>query len=321
MNIILVPILGWLLAIAYNSFEELISKNENVINKHRIAYSIIVFYVMVLIVQYNAFRNKLYDKYWIWLFRHVASKDVLFIIFAGLAFVIIWILLNLASKINFQSPGSLGIILSLFIVFSTLDMESVGANMWIYPAPLATPTRYRLNVAQLNMESFTAPRIEPGTLSLSSAFSVGNKETKRFNWYFNRYIEFLENTEDQLSYRRKLLGIVDGRRLYFSKAIDYLTVEGFLEDASQFNNFERVISYTGDELVLNVSVTTEGYLSFIDNWDSDWEAILDSKPTKIALLFGTFKSVKIPPGEHRLIFAYRPKLFNIFAKKLKSSIY
>jgi cell division protein FtsW (lipid II flippase) len=63
---------------------------------------------------------------------------VLYIILAGLAFVIIWILLNLASKINFQSPGILGIILSLFIVFPTLDMESVGANMWIYPAPLAT---------------------------------------------------------------------------------------------------------------------------------------------------------------------------------------
>ena len=48
MNVILVPILGWLLAIAYNSFEELISKNKNVINKHRIAYIILVFYVVVL---------------------------------------------------------------------------------------------------------------------------------------------------------------------------------------------------------------------------------------------------------------------------------
>lgn len=321
MNIILVPILGWLLAIAYNYFEELISKIENVRNKHRAAYIILVFYVAVLIIQYGAFRNKLYDKYWIWLFRHVASKDVLFIVFAGLAFLIIWILLNLTSKINFQSPLILGIILSSFVVFSILDMGSVGANMWIYPSPLPTPTRYKLNAAKINMESFTVPRIEPGTLSISSEFSVGNKETKRFNWYFNRYVEFLENTEEQLTYRRKLLGIVDGRKLYFSKAINYPTIEAFLEDAIKFKNFERVISYTGDELVLNVNATTEGYLSFIDNWDSDWEATLDSKPTKIARLFGTFKSVQIPPGEHRLIFAYRPKLFKMFSEKLKSSTY
>jgi hypothetical protein len=319
MNIILVPILGWLLAIAYNYFEVLISQSKNVKNKRLAAYVLLGVYVAILIIQYDVFRNKLYDKYWLLLFQHAASKEVLFIIFGGLAFVITWFFLNLPSKINVQSPQFLGIVLSCFILFSTLDMRSVGANMWIYPSSLATTTRYKLNVAKLNMESFTVPRIEAGTLSISSAFSVGNKDTKSFNWYFNRYVEFIENKEEQLTYRRKLLGIVDGRKLYFSKAIDYPTIKAFLEDATQFKNFERVISYTGDELVLNVNVTTEGYLSFIDNWDSDWEATLDSKPTKIELLFETFKSVQIPPGEHRLIFAYRPNLFKMFAEKRKSS--
>jgi len=77
-----------------------------------------------------------------------------------------------------------------------------------------------------------------------------------------------------------------------------------------------VISYTADELVLKVNVPTEGYLSFIDNWDRDWEATVDSKITPIERLFGVFKSVRLPPGEHQVIFAYRPKLFRIFAKKI-----
>lgn len=79
-----------------------------------------------------------------------------------------------------------------------------------------------------------------------------------------------------------------------------------------------MIFYNGDELVLNVNVKTEGYLSFIDNWDSAWQAKIDSKPTKIELLFGTFKSVQIPPGDHLVIFAYRPRLFKFFAEKLNS---
>jgi hypothetical protein len=68
----------------------------------------------------------------------------------------------------------------------------------MYTSPLAIPQRYKLNVEQLNIESFTVPRIERGTLSLTSAFSVGNKKTKNLDWwYFNRYVQFLENTENQ----------------------------------------------------------------------------------------------------------------------------
>lgn len=50
-------------------------------------------------------------------------------------------------------------------------------------------------------------------------------------------------------------------------------------------------------------------------WYSDWKATVDSKPTKIKLLFGTFKSVQIPPGKHRVIFAYRPRLFNFLLQQ------
>jgi hypothetical protein len=317
MNIILVPIIAWLLAISYTHFEKLICQNKCFQNKRRAINVIVGVSLAILIIQYDAFKNQLYDNYWIWYFRDVASKDVFFIIFGIFAFLIIWVILNLASKINFKSPDILGIVLTGFILFSALDMRSIGASMWIYPSPLATPKRYKLNVEQLNMESFTVPRIEPGTLSLNSAFSVGNKDTKNFNWYFNRYVQFLDTTEDQLNYRKKLLGIVDGKKLYFSQSIDYPTIKAFLEDATQFNNFERVISYTGDELLLEVNVPTEGYLSFIDNWDRDWEATVDSKLIqKIERLFGLFKSVRLPAGKHRVVFAYRPKLFKMFAGKL-----
>ncbi len=315
MNIILVPIIAWLLAIAYEHFEQHISRKKSFKNKLQTTYIITGIYLCLLIIQFDAFTNKLYDNYWTWYFRYVADKDLLFIIFGFLAFISILFVIKLALKNNFQSPHFLSIVLTGFILISVLDMSSVGTNMWMSAVTLATPKRSKLNIEQLNLQSFTVPRTESGTLSINSTFVVGNKETKRFNWYFNRYVNFLENTETQLNDRRKLLGVMDGKKLYFSQSINYNKIGAFLDDAAQFNDFERVISYSGDKLVLDVNVIKDGYLSFIDNWDSDWEARVDNQITPIERLFGLFKSVYLTAGEHRVIFDYSPKFFKMFAEK------
>lgn len=315
MNIILVPIIAWLLAIAYEHFEQYISRRQS-LQKTLQATSIITgIYLCILIIQFDVFNSKLYDNYWTWYFRFVASKDVLFILFGFLAFLSILLVLIQAFKDNLQSAHFFNIVLTGFILLSVLDMRNVGTSMWMSPAPLAISKRSKLNVEQLNLKSFTVARTESGTLSLNSAFIVGNKDTKRFNWYFNRYVNFLENTETQLKDRRKLLGVTDGKKLYFSQSIKYNKIGAFLNDAAQFNDFERVISYSGDKLVLDVNVLQDGYLSFIDNWDSDWEARVDKQIIPIERLFGLFKSVYLTAGEHRVIFAYRPKFFKAFAEK------
>ena len=51
-----------------------------------------------------------------------------------------------------------------------------------------------------------------------------------------------------------------------------------------------------------------GHLSFIDNWDYGWKVYVDGNPAKMELLFGTFKSVRVPPGRHRVEFCYQPGL-------------
>jgi uncharacterized membrane protein YfhO len=69
-----------------------------------------------------------------------------------------------------------------------------------------------------------------------------------------------------------------------------------------------LISYNGDELVWELDMPVNGYFSFIDNWDPYWKAYVDDKETPIKLLFGTFKSVPLTPGKHRVIFRYEPTL-------------
>jgi uncharacterized membrane protein YfhO len=69
-----------------------------------------------------------------------------------------------------------------------------------------------------------------------------------------------------------------------------------------------LVSYTGDELVWEINAPVGGYLSFIDNWDRGWKVFIDGKVVDIELLFGTFKSVRLTPGNHSVRFSYQPGL-------------
>ncbi|NJO17388.1 MAG: YfhO family protein [Thioploca sp.] len=105
------------------------------------------------------------------------------------------------------------------------------------------------------------------------------------------------------------MGIYDGKKIYFSNVINYLTVTEFLKDTKQFENLEySIVLYTGDKLILDIQAPKSGYLSFIDNWDPDWIAMIDNQLVPIEILFGTFKSVYVQKGKHRVTFTYHPKL-------------
>ena len=98
----------------------------------------------------------------------------------------------------------------------------------------------------------------------------------------------------------------DGRKIFFSKSIKHPTVQSFLQDAAHYQRRGHLASYTGDELIWEINTPTEGYLSFIDNWDRGWKVFVDEKEAKIELLFGTFKSVRLAPGPHSVRFCYQP---------------
>ncbi len=128
-------------------------------------------------------------------------------------------------------------------------------------------------------------------------------------WYFSRYNRFLKETEDELEARRTLLGVKDGRKLFFSESIEHNSVQSFLRDAARYQHLGRLLSYTGDELRWDIETPVAGYLSFIDNWECGWKVFVDEKEAEIELLFGTFKSVRLAPGRHRVRFSYQPGLF------------
>jgi uncharacterized membrane protein YfhO len=109
-----------------------------------------------------------------------------------------------------------------------------------------------------------------------------------------------------------LLGVRDGRKIFFSESIEHSTVQSFLRDALRYRDTGHLLSYTGDQLCWEINAPVKGYLSFIDNWDWGWNAFVDDKPSEINLLFGTFKSVAIAPGRHIVRFSYEPGIRVLF---------
>jgi hypothetical protein len=345
MNIILVPIFAWFLALAYQYFESIVFAQEpSFPNNWRFgrvkpALYLILNFSIVLVFQLLCLDNKVIDEYWTafiaptniyeswskyfagqeWLasfFKMMSDRyaslspdeivtdiGILFLVFTILAFLmLIFFVLRPPQKFDLkQRWWSVWIIL---FVFSVINMISVGPWMWTNGVAQIEPP-FPLNITNKNSQSLTTTRTHEFGIRFSNTFGVGIMP----NWYFDRYITFLKTQATDSFAMDQLLGITDGKRLYFSERIDYPSVREFLADAGRFQALEKVVSYTGDKLVIKVQAPRKGFISFIDNWEEGWSTTIDGKSVSIDLLFGTFKSVQLTPGNHIVIFEYRPGFF------------
>ncbi len=323
LNIILVPVLAWLLSIAYASFESLLSSKEVPAPKKRLRLFapivvLIAVYAVVLVIQLYLYRNNIHDVLWILYFKHLSPQRLQFVVYGAAAFVAIFSIVLLSKRIGFKSNRALTTVLAVLVLVAALEMRHVGARMWTYQNK-TQKNRIRLDVTKLNEASFRFRRTDQyDSISLRPNFSVGVMKP----WYFSQYNRFLKETEDELGARKILLGVQDGaniglngyRKIFFSKSIkhptvqSFLPVQSFLRDAARYQHSGHLVSYTGDELRWEINAPIEGYLSFIDNWGRGWKVFVDDEPADMELLFGTFKSVRLAPGLHRVRFCYQPGL-------------
>lgn len=313
LNIIVVIILSWLLTLAYDYFESIVSGQNEIIDKKRFRLaapilSLLVAYAIVLSIQLYLYLNKIYDPYWPKYFDHLSPQRVKFVIYGAVGFVAVLSLMLFGRRIQLQSNSSRVLVLAGLVLVAALEMRPVGTHIWTYRGK-TWEKRPNLDVAKINKASFRFRRMldknKKKMLSLGPNFNVGIIPT----WYFSRYADFLEATEDEPRVRNILLGVVDARKVFFSESIEHKTVQSFLSDAWRYKDLGRLVSYTGDELCWEVAAPVGGYLSFIDNWDHGWKVFVDEKETEMELLFGTFKSVQLTPGRHQVRFSYQPSFF------------
>lgn len=310
LNIILVPIFAWLLSLGYGSFESVILRQDvaAVVRKRSWVLSPIVAlvaaYSAVLGVQLFLYLNEVYDRYWPMYFKHLSPQRIWFIIYGAAAFVIILSFMIFSKWIRRRPGRSLTAVFTVLLVVAVLEMRPVGTHIWTHPGK-PQKNRIHMDVAKINKASFRFRRTDHyNSISLGPNFSVGIMKP----WYFNRYNRFLEDTEDEIEARRTLLGVKDGTKIFFTESIQHATVQSFLRDAMRYRSPGRLLSYTGEELLWEIQTPVAGYLSFIDNWGPGWYVCVDDEPAEIELLFGTFKSVRLSAGKHRVRFYYQPRL-------------
>ncbi|MEI8132777.1 MAG: hypothetical protein WCG34_10105, partial [Leptolinea sp.] len=203
-----------------------------------------------------------------------------YIVFGLMAAVIVALLICKV-RLRFGSSAHWLLFIGLGL-FSAINLWFGGAWLWNNGFSLKED-RKPGNYQRMFSSALTTPRKnENSTLTLSPSFSVGSPP----KWHYGRYQEFYFRAVGESDARDALLGVTDGRRFYFSDSIRYETIAGYLVDANQFEIKPVVHEYTGDSLLVEVTMPQSGYFSFIDNWDEDWRAQVDGKSVAMEQLFG-----------------------------------
>src|SRR5262249_48386944 len=178
--------------------------------------------------------------------------------------------------------------------------------------------------------SFAEPRRVEGSLAnpFNHHHSVGLVEGwgfirhEQFYWkYFDGYdgVARRDVPEDQVAAARRFFGVdQSGRRLFLTSRIDYTTPLDFMADVdASMTSGDATIEiefFDGDTLRLNVNNQRAAWLSYIDNWDANWMATADGRDVAIERLFGSYKSIRVPRGQSKVVFSYRPGLLPSVAK-------
>jgi hypothetical protein len=305
LNIVLVPILGWLLAAGYRNFEGLVGAP----GRKRALAAAAGLFAAAFLLQVYFIAAKDFHYYWLNYFVQIKldhtpgafhpfilHSHLAFPFFCACSFLLLLYWLRAARR---PAPGR--VLFLCLAVLSAADLWAIGPWMWMARKKVSMVPP--LEVQALDTAAFAKPRVDTyNGISLTSSFNAGVLA----NWYFERYVRFRSLYGGDKESLNELLGITDGKRLFFTAGIDHASVKGFLADAARMPQAVSVLKYDGDSLAVELDQPRGGYLSFIDNWDPDWTVSVDGEAARLELLFGTFKSVKVPRGAHRVVFAYRP---------------
>lgn len=321
INIILLPVFTYLLAVACALFSKIpaAKKNEDIKERTRFIYFVTAFislYLIIIYVQVYFFNHKVFDYNSLNYFKSLMSPDFNeknFIIYSILSFAVLMIFIFSLRFVN-KKVIVLIFIISVFII-NSFDLYHANSNQWAITKKPDT-VRKRVMMDELDIISLSTPRnSEDGMITISNSFSVGYVD----EWYYERYVKFLKNIENGADETKaesinELLGMNDGKRIFCSYTIENKGIDEFIDDSKKYESSElinlKIEKYNGDELICTIETKENGYCSFIDNWDPDWKVTVNGEDETVEKLFGTFKSVKIEKGKNIIRYKYSPKYFN-----------
>lgn len=318
MALLLAPALTWL-------FDRLLAGPQGPEDDGpRIVRRLAACWALMFLAQIVLFSCGLFDQQWSFHRRGVFS-ELFFPLTGILSFLLVrWAVLRAPGRTGGRI-GAAALVLAGILALNLLDLGFLGSGFWSrkHKESLRANVTLTHDVAAIDALALTTPRRNTrDTIALAEDFNVGRVP----NWYYERFMR-LSNAlwgygDDyaplvprpdadplQVAAMGEILGLNDGRRLFFTRTLDHGTPADFLADARGMDPEFAVAGrpeYDGDSLALGVACAAPGWLTFVDAWDPDWTAEVDGVRVDMAQALGAFKSVRLDAGEHRVLFRYVP---------------
>ncbi len=86
---------------------------------------------------------------------------------------------------------------------------------------------------------------------------------------------------------------------------DQAIAEGVVEQEFLPGGMAKIVSYSNNEVKIEVVNETDGFLVLLDTYYPSWQATVDGKPTKIYRTDYAFRGVFVPANSHQVIFTVR----------------
>lgn len=320
LNIILIPIFAMLLARAYAYFEHPLTKGEGSPTPglaSRMRW-LALFYGVIAIIQISFLAFGYENDYWTRYFSGLKYVEKPWFLVTGfVSFGVLVAVMPLLYQRSLRTHFGAMIVMLLLFLANTLSIGPLGVRQWSHSKGYSL--RQRLGISEMLPRALSTRRtVIYDTIQLGPAFNVGIIS----HWYYKRYTDFMAparlSEDGQISPRKlkfvprleTLMGVEDGRRFFFTRALWHTTVESFVGDdratQEECDLSVKVLKYNGDALDAEVKTRCPVYFSFIDNWDPDWKAEVNDRPVRVEAAFGTFKSLRIESGTSRIRFVYSP---------------
>ena len=330
INILLIPLFSVLFCFAIKTIVE---KRYNINFKLTIfIIAFLIFLLQIYLIEFSDIKNNYWET---WQQKRLlqASNDMkkfsfLFDSYSNYIYSIFlvfsFLILILVKKYNLEN------LTPLFIIALIVGELFILTNIqWAIPSKYYDFNNYNsLSKKPLNdiRNSFTSNRIitevkgntyfrniKKFNINYFDQFGI-DVHTKLVDKYFKRNGELKKEVDNKVKEKINLIWSLNQYKdkVFFTKNIDYLKIEDFVDDIiiSKKNNNANISidinSYNGDEILINLDNSIEGYITFIDNWSPGWKVYVDNQEKKILKALNTYKSVKIDIGSHIIKFKYEP---------------
>jgi len=335
LNIVLVPAIACLLAFAFSFFSGVVGSARRSWTRQTTLFVAICATLASLMIAVQAFLiwNVVRTNYWrdyfgcrmcAWegwqqlVFDHFDER--FFAVMTVLAAMTLIGAVGLARYLRASNwPKELAVAIC---ILSVIDLWSISNAQWAYP-PHTKFVRSE-TLTDVVDRSFSQPRKLTPTLADPTAHydSVGLVDGWGFirhGIFFSQYFRLdgsprPDVSQDQITAAMRFFGANrDAQRLFLSSRIDFASLLDFMADVDSTTASGdidiAVTLFDGDTLRVNIHSPTRGrWLSYVDNWDANWTATVDGREVPIERLFGSYKSVWVPPGRRIVVFSYQPGL-------------